>query len=265
MSITEMVYNFNVDGSVRAEFVITGYGVMPLGYYAKALGTSIIEAIEWKKADLRGMLLNAKNVNDAGQKCDKCGTPVEDENFALLPDSKADEWNHQLWVKHNGTSALTDKEWQRLSPEDKPSYRRLNCMEVRLAAELKTFPNAGPLYITEEAVPTLAEMLISDVLTGDPIVRRYQHECKFNEGFAEKFSFALNMALDELHGDSEEVIEGDLQKLIAHAIMSYCGRPTIHHDMIFGAGHVDDDGNEVSDDNEATMPVDAGEDASSHH
>lgn len=260
MNIAEKVYNFNMDGSVRAEFVIMGSGVMPLDYFAKMLGTRITDVIEWKKSDLRGFLLNASYVNDEGQKCDESGTAVEDGNFTLLPGNKVDEWNHQLWVSHNGCSVITDEEWEE---QDDPSYRRLKCMEVQIASSSNPFRDIGTIYITEEAVPILADMLIMDVLTGDQVVRRYQHECRTNEVFAQRYGFALEVALMVL---PEIMREEAHRRQLTQEILRHCGLDTgAFRAMIFEPHAVDDKGKNVSepDSNDSVEPVEE-EDTSTH-
>lgn len=253
MGVTGKVYNFNSDGSVRAEFVIIGHGVVPLDYFAKIAGMHIAEAIDWNKSDLRGILLNAAYVNDDGQKCDKNGTPVEDEDFTLLPGNKVDEWNHQLWVNHTGTSALTDEEWGKLPDEDKVSYRRLNCMEIQPESNPILFSDDDPIYITEEAVVVLADMLAMDVMTGDRVVRRYQHECRFNEGFAQKYGYALDLALGALR----EVMEEEAHhREVIQRIMHCCGidPSTPRRAMIFEPRTVNDDGEEISEPDDTAGP-----------
>lgn len=247
MGIAEKkIYNFNSDGSVRAEFVIIGQGVVPVGYFAKMLGVHIAEAFDWNKSDLCGMLLDAAYVNDDGYKCDAYCKPVEDDSFALLPGNKAEKWNHQLWVTHDGSSAVTDEEWGRLSAEGRASYRRLNCMAIQPSSELSISLHDNALYVTEEAVSTLAEMLVTDMtdtMIGDPIMKRYQYECKFNEAFAEKYGFVLDMALEMSH---EAEKEERFRRQIAGILIGGNGscREKICS-MILGCRHVDDSGQEV--------------------
>lgn len=195
-------YSYNKDGSVRGEFVTKGQGVIPLSYSAKMFGVDLMKKVRCKKSDFRGLIFGVKYINDDGLACDPNGNPLEDPTtYALTSEVKPAEWDLHLFLSRDGNSALDDEEWAKLSPEDQKSYRKVDCMEVELAAGV---PINEPVYLCKEAAIILIEMFRQDVLIGDPINKRYQHECKHNEVFATQFGHMLNRALIELEREEYE-------------------------------------------------------------
>lgn len=196
-------YSYNMDGSVRGEFVTKGQGVIPLSYGAKMFGVDLMKKIRCKKSDFRGLIFGVKYVNDDGLACDSDGNPLEDPTtYTLTSEIRPEAWDLHLFLNHDGSSALDDDEWAKLSPEDQQSYRKVDCIEVELAAGV---PINEPVYLCKEAAIILIEMFRQDVLIGDPINKRYQHECQHNEVFATQFGYMLNRALIELEREKYEM------------------------------------------------------------
>lgn len=192
-------YSYNEDGSVRGEFVTKELGVIPLSYSAKMFGVNLMEKLRCKKSDFRGLIFGVKYINDGGLACDSYGNPLEDSaTYALTSEVKPEEWDFHLFLSHDGNSALDDEEWAKLSPEDQAAYRKVDCLEVELAAGM---PINGPVYLCKEAVVIMTGLFMQDVRVGDPINKRYQYECQHNTAFAAQYGFVLNIALKELERD----------------------------------------------------------------
>lgn len=205
MNFAEKYFSYNSNGCIRAEFITKEDGVLPLRYFAKLLNANLMMAFEWDKRYFRGMLLNAAHINDEGIKCDEDGNPLEDENFNVLPGRVIERWPEGFWVSTDGAHVLTDEERGDLSPEDLADYRYLRCMRLEPVSDDY---DGGTIYITEEAVSVLAEVLMNDVVGGDPVARRYQHECRHDKRFESKFGYTLKEGLKRLQEklEAERVI-----------------------------------------------------------
>lgn len=225
-------YSYNEDGSVRGEFVTKEHGVIPLSFNAKMFGVNLMEKLDCRKSDFRGLLLGVKYVNDDGLACDSEGNPLEDEKtYAPLPDKKIEKWDQHVFISCDGESALDDEEWNALSPEEQSSYRKVDCMEVELSTSV---PINGPIYLCKEAVVIMAELFGRDVVVGDPINERYQYECRHNTAFAAQYGFVLNMALKELQRHLE-------MKELAHDMAMSIA------EMVFGSIMDDEDDEDDAD------------------
>ena len=228
-------YSYNKDGSVRGEFASKEHGVIPLSFSAKMFGVNLMKKIRCKKADFRGMLFDLKHINDDGLACDSEGNPLEEERtYEPIPDVKPERWDHYIFISRDGESVLEEEEWAALKPEEQANYRKVGCIEVELASDM---PINGPIYLCREATTVIAELLRLDVLIGDPINERYQHECRHNEEFAAQFSYVLDMALEELKQRQAD------QELL-HAISMELA------DMIFGFISGDNDEEDESSESE---------------
>lgn len=241
-------YNYNGDGEVRAEIAfrrtdgVKESGIIPLGAFAKMLGVSLVDSLSWKKTDLYGLLLNAKYVNDEGQKCDDECTPLEDENFEILPGRNCLQWEENLWVRRDGESALIWEEYSKLSPGDKSAYRCVCCMKVDVQSPFGAFYGAAQFYVCEEAAELLPEMLAKDILSGDTIIERYVHECKRDLSFATQYGYALNRALADLESQREDE---HIKRAIVHNIIdSCCNKSAMRRALDLSPRTVDDDGND---------------------
>jgi len=203
MEQAERIYSYNTDGSIRAEIVSktgTEGTIMPMGYFARVFGIDVADAIVVDKRDFRGLILNAKYVNNDGIACDESGNPLQDENFKPLPGYLIPEWDQYLWINRDGSSIISDEDYKQLSATAQSNYHVMKCVEVKLTNQ---FCLEGKLYLCEDNMSVLAELLRRDVWTGDPIIRRYRYECRHNEGFAARYEFALNLGLKELAQDCE--------------------------------------------------------------
>lgn len=230
MNFAESTYSYNADGSVRAEFVTKKDGVLPLTYFARLFGASLVNVFRWDKYDFRGFLLNAAFVEYDGIKCDIEHNPLEDEKFQPLPGKSIEPWGQRLWINRAGDRVLSDEEKSALPANDQGEFRCLRCMELR--PESKDY-NGDTIYVTEEATSVLAEVLILDVAIGDPVNERYQYECQHDENFANKFGYALKEGQERLEEALEEKqVVSCMAHCIAHAIFG----------SIFGGD--DDDSNE---------------------
>lgn len=243
-------YNRNEDGSVRAEVAfrrvdgVMESGIIPLSVFANILGMPSVASLSWKKADFRGMILNASYVNDDGIKCDDEGNPLENEAFEILPGKTYLQWKENLWVRRDGESALTWQEYDQLPSEETSNYRRVDCMKIDARSIFGVFHGAAQYYVCKEAVELLPGMLARDVLTGDAIAKRYLHECKHSLDFARQYGYALNRALAELNmkaiGDSKE-----WQQALADILAKHVGYEGALHSMVILPEIVDDDGRTV--------------------
>lgn len=243
-------YNYNKDGEVRAEIAFRQTdgakesGIIPLGAFASILGVPLVESLRWKKSDFRGMILDARFVNDDSIKCDDKGNPLEDEDFEILPGKTYMQWEENLWVRRDGESALTWQEYTKLSAGEVDLYRRVNCIKVDVKSIFGLFHGAVQYYVCEEAVELLPEMLAKDVLTGDAITRRYLYECKRNLDFAKLYGYALNRALAELSKKAGYELK-EWQRVLADVLAKHAGYNGELRSVTILPEIVDDHGNTV--------------------
>lgn len=251
MKFADKTYSYNTDGSVRAEFITRADGIIPLNHFAEMLGVNVADLLDWQKSDLRGMVLDAKYVNDDGIKCDADGNPVETTSFLIANGKESEKWDQYFWVRNDGHSVLDDAEWTKLSSKDQASYRKLRCMKAKFSTLHFT---DEPIYICEEAVSVLADLLRRDVWTGDPIVKRYQYECQYDEDFAARYGFAISVGLEDLrHG----LVYSDAL-IIRHAriseMRSIHGKASIGTKPNTGTAHRIGDGNGAPEYKYGDMP-----------
>lgn len=202
-------HNWNENGTIRAEIVI-GHRLTPIERLTDLMEWDFLKFFTWEKNKLRGLIFDTQYINDDGQKCDDQGNPVEDKNFRPVPEKHPYAWRQHIYVsKSDQTLALSTAEYNNLircCPNEhlnmvQSDFRAVKCMELRPKENGPYADLNQPVYIGEESIFTLQQMVFEDIQCGD-INARYRYECQYNDEFAKKYGTTVKAGLAKYRDDA---------------------------------------------------------------
>lgn len=123
--------------------------------------------MEKHKQELRGMIFDVNKINDNGFATDEHGTPIEDDQYNLLPGKQYTPWQRYIGVNKITGQEITKAEYDALSDSERANWTKIRYFDI-------TDDHDNEVQrIFEDDAGYMKEILSDDVYISDPIVRRF--------------------------------------------------------------------------------------------
>lgn len=123
--------------------------------------------MEKHKLELRGMVFDVDKINDEGYATDENGTPIEDDQYNLLPGKQYTPWQRYIGVHKTTGAEITKEEYDALSDSERNKYRKVRYFDI-------TDDHGNEVQrIFEDDAGYMKEILTDDMYISDPITRRF--------------------------------------------------------------------------------------------